>query len=94
MFQTLQKCHEYRVNIYSYIYNSLVFIVFFSLFGIVLYYRYKNKPTPEELRIKMEREQNYILSKIRYYQNEKDRATTSSITDLPFTYNPNTVDFV
>ena len=41
---------------------------------------------------KMIRDQEYILSKIRYYQNEKIRTQASNITDLPHIYNPNNVD--
>jgi len=80
---TLQSCHSTRVRIYSFIFNMILFIVFFAVFGGILYYSYKNKPTEYEKRQKMLRDQEYILSKIRYYQTETHKKYSSDITDLP-----------
>ena len=87
---TLNKCHEYKVGIYSYCFNAIALILFISITGIILYCCYKGKYSPRELNEKMIRDQEYVLSKIRYYQNEKNKISTSTFTELPFTYNPNT----
>jgi hypothetical protein len=84
---TLQNCHSTRVRIYSFIFNIVVFVIFFLVFGGILYYSYKNKPTEYEKRQKMLRDQEYILSKIRYYQTETHKKYSSDITDLPTTTN-------
>lgn len=83
LYQTLQKCHENRVQLYTFALNVIVFIVFVIVTGSILYYNYKNKLTDEELQEKMIRDQQYILSKIRYYQAENQKKNTSDITNLP-----------
>jgi hypothetical protein len=69
--------------------NVGVFFVFVAVFGGILYYLYKTKSTPQENYNKMMKDQEYILSKIRYYQEQKQKIDTaaaqssSSITNLP-----------
>ena len=83
LFNTLQKCHDNRVKIYTWALNIGVLVVFVCIFGIVLYYSYKSKPTEYELQQKLMRDQQYILSKIRYYQGMKQEQQASNITSLP-----------
>jgi hypothetical protein len=86
LFQTLQKCHNHRVTIYYYVLNISVLILFFGIVGAVLYYSYKNKLTPYEAQQKMLKDQAYILSKIRYYKEDRknmEESQVSSITNLP-----------
>ena len=83
LYNTLQKCHENRVHLYTIALNVIVFVVFVLVTCSILYYNYKNKLTDEELREKMIRDQQYILSKIRYYQTEHKKQNTSDITSLP-----------
>jgi|UniRef100_A0A6C0ESZ5 hypothetical protein len=87
LYNTLQSCHTTRVQVYTTIFNVVVFVLFIALVGGALYYSYKRKLTPYEKHQKMIREQEIILSKIRYYQNErvgmKSGATSSYITNLP-----------
>ena len=63
----------------------MVFIVFAGITGATLYYCYKRKPTIDQSRVQMEQDQQYILSKIRFYQeqNQKIRESASPITGLP-----------
>jgi hypothetical protein len=79
----LNKCHEKRVQIYTYALNIGVFVLFVGITSIVLYYCYKRKPTEYEAQQKLLRDQQYILSKIRYYQGENISRRTSDITSLP-----------
>ena len=85
--QTLQRCHETRVNFYYYVLNISVLLVFALIVGYTLYYCYKNKPNEYERHQKMLKDQEYVVSKIRYYQEEtkqKREQNSSYITDLPF----------
>jgi phosphotransferase system glucose/maltose/N-acetylglucosamine-specific IIC component len=75
----LQSCHENRVKIYYYALNIGVFIAFVCIVGFTLYLCYRNKPTPYEQRQKMIRDQEYVLSKIKYYQSEQKNLMTSPI---------------
>ncbi len=69
--------------------NVAVAVIFFGVVGTVLYYRHKTKPTDVEVQERMIRDQEYIVSKIRNYQEENHRMTekarqqSSAITDLP-----------
>ena len=83
IYNTLQKCHYNRIKIYTFALNIGVFLLFVSIFGFTLYYCYKKKPSEEEARQKILRDQEYILSKIRFYQGENLAKKTSSITQLP-----------
>jgi hypothetical protein len=94
MFCTLQKCHEYKTSLYTYTFNIVVFLIFIISFGTVLYFSYKGKKSPKEIEEKMLREQEYVLSKIRYYQNARIAESTGMITDLPFSYKADTVDYL
>lgn len=87
LYQTLQKCHEFKNYYFFIFFNTTIFIIFVLVLSTILYYSRKQKLTPEEEYEKQLREQNYILSKIREYKLEQTRKT-SMITDLPFTYNP------
>jgi hypothetical protein len=87
LFQTLQTCHYNRVSIYYYTLNIGILVLFFGIFGAVLYYSYKNKLTPYEMQQKMMRDQQYVLSKIRYFQEDRknmENTQVSSITNLPY----------
>lgn len=89
LYSTLKKCHDYRASIYNSFFNLYIFAIFVLVFGGALYYCYLNKPSKEELQVKMARDQAYILSKIRFYQNEKMKQReheqrTTNITNLPF----------
>lgn len=80
--RSLGKCHEYKSQIYSWVFNIGVFLVFVITLGVVLYLRKRRELPPWEREEKMLREQNYILSKIREYQIDQKRQS-SMITDLP-----------
>lgn len=82
IFETLQKCKDKKDLMYSWMFNAVVCIVFFLTVSIVLYYCRKRKLTPYEQSVKMRKEQEYIVSKIRQYQSVQKQPP---ITGLPFT---------
>jgi len=89
LMTALQNSHETRMKYYSIVFNFAVFIGFILVFGGALYYCYLAKRSPDEINYKMMKDQEYVLSKIRFYQEEnkkiKDAAKeySSLITDLP-----------
>jgi hypothetical protein len=83
LYNTLNQCHNNRVLIYSWVLNVSVFLIFIGVFGAALYYCRKRKLSPEQQYQKMMKEQAYIMSKIRFYQNERIEHPLSSITSLP-----------
>lgn len=87
LFTTLQKCHSNRITIYYYALNAGVLILFLGIVGLVLYYCNKNKLSDYEKGQRMLKDQEYVLSKIRYYKQDVKNTTDSahsSITNLPF----------
>lgn len=85
MAEVLQKCHENRTNIYLYVFNISVLALFVLIVGFTLYYCHKNKMSPYESYQKQLTEQEYILSKIRYYKEHQRNiaSRTNTITGLP-----------
>ena len=79
--------HQVLQNFYYYILNISVLLLFIFIVGITLYYCYKTKPNDYEKQQKMLRDQEFVVSKIRYHQenSKQNREQHSSyITDLPF----------
>jgi hypothetical protein len=91
----LKKSHEIRIKYHRIIWNFGIVFVFVFIVGAVLYYRYINRPTPEEADYKLIKDQEYVLSKIRYFQEQNRRINESSrvspgseISGLPVTHPP------
>ncbi len=72
------------MNTYSFFLNFTAVALFVLVFGGILYYRYKSKPTPYEIQQKMKREQEIVMSKIRMYQDDRKRSNFSDMTKMPF----------
>jgi hypothetical protein len=87
LFQTLKQCHNHRVSIYYYVLNISIFLLFIVVTGIILYYCNKYKLSDVDKKRKMYKDQQYVLSKIRYFQEERKQNENqmSNITQLPFT---------
>lgn len=86
MMHALRKCHETRIRIYSNLFNVLVVFIVVGIFGAGLYYSRIKKLSPFEEQLKMEKSKQYVLSKIREYQQMKLKDW--SITNLPNIYTP------
>ena len=56
--------------------NLGIFLLFILIVAWILYCCYRKKPSPEEIRAKMLRDQEYVLSKIRFYQAESQNLFT------------------
>ena len=81
--ETLKQCHQYKEKYYNLNFNIGLLVVFFIILGILLLYKYKGKITPEEIEQKELQKKQYILSKIRNYQDAKTKAQQKLITGLP-----------
>jgi hypothetical protein len=85
--ETLKQCHQFKEKYYNILLNIALFIFFLFLFAGLLIYKYKGKLTPVEKERKNREKQQYILSKIKNYQDSKLRAQQQLITNLPHWYN-------
>jgi hypothetical protein len=81
--ETLKQAHTFRVNHENTLINIGLFIIFLIILGGILYYKYKGRLTPEEKKRKEVEKQQYILSKIKNFQENKIRMQQQLITGLP-----------
>jgi hypothetical protein len=81
--QTLKQCHVIKNNFHNTIFNIGLFIAFLIVLGLILLYKYKGKLTPVELERKNKQKQQYVLSKIKNFQEAKRKAHQELITGLP-----------
>ena len=79
----LKRCHNFKEKHQNNIYNICLFILFLVIFALLLLYKYKGKLTPEEMKQNEIIKKQYILSKIKNFQDDKLRAQQSLITGLP-----------
>lgn len=91
----LKKTHETRIKFHQILWNFGIVFSFFIVVIAVLYYRYANKPTQREANYRLIKDQEYVLSKIRYFQeqnqkiNESNRlAKGAEISGLPVVHAP------
>jgi hypothetical protein len=87
LYNTLKQCHTNRVSVYYYVLNIGVFLLFVTITGATLYYCNKTKLSDYDKQQRMLKDQQYVLSKIRYYQDDsktKRESQYSGITGLPY----------
>jgi len=81
--QTLQQCKEFKNKYNNIIFNICFFLLFVFTLGAILLYKYKGKLTPSEKKKQDRDKQQYILSKIKNFQDAKRIAHQELITGLP-----------
>ena len=65
-------------------FNTCMFGAFVLVLGVILYYKYSSKPTPEEQVEIRRKQQEYILSKLRMVNAANHAASRGNfITGLP-----------
>tara|TARA_Y100000816_G_scaffold69547_1_gene46504 strand:- start:3808 stop:4227 length:420 start_codon:yes stop_codon:yes gene_type:complete len=83
----LKECNNYKQKNYNLVYNISLFILFFSILGIILFYRYKGNKTSQERYQKNLQDKQYIMSKLVYYNRanleNQQRIQNNMITNLP-----------
>lgn len=81
--ETLKQCHQFKENHQHIIINIGLSFMFFIILGALLFYKYKGKLSEEEIEKKELIKKQYILSKIRNFQNSKIKSQQELITGLP-----------
>ena len=81
--ETLKQCNEFKATYYNLMFNIGLCIMFIFILGTILYFKYRGKLTPSEKEMKSKEKQQYILSKIKNYQDAKRIAQQELITGLP-----------
>lgn len=81
--ETLKQCHRIKEQYQNNLFNLGLLFLFFALLGILLLYKYKGKLTPEEIEENESLKKQYILSRIKNYQDTKIKSQQQLITGLP-----------
>jgi hypothetical protein len=81
--ETLKQCREFKITYNNSILNISLFVIFFIILGALLLIKYKGKLTPSEKDMKNKEKQQYILTKIKNYQDAKQQYREELITGLP-----------
>ena len=63
--------------------NIGMFLFFVFVVSLMLLYKYKSRPSPREIEEKEAKKHEYILSKIKMFQEHKKRVNQALITGLP-----------
>ena len=83
LHETLKKCKDYKEKYNNYLYNTGLFIFFMLILGAILLYKYRGKLSTEEMQQNDREKRQYILSKIKNFQDAKRIAHQELITSLP-----------
>ena len=81
--ETLKNCKKNKEIFNVQLFNLGLFIAFFIVVTLLLVYKYKTKPGPEELKKKKTLKRDYFINKVRQLQADKARIYNKSITNLP-----------
>ena len=81
--ESLKQCHSIKETYQNTIINIWLLVGFLMVLGILLLYKYKGKLTQKEIEEKDVQKKQYILSKIRNFQDAKVRSQQELITGLP-----------
>lgn len=82
---TLKECKKFKNKYYNNIFNITTLICLTILAIVFFIYRYKGKPSKQELEDKNIKKKEYIISKLHKLANYKQTLSkkTNMITDLP-----------
>jgi hypothetical protein len=81
--ETLKQCHIIKEQYQNTLFNIGLLFAFFIILAILLLYKYKGKLTAQEIEQKELVKKQYILSKIKNFQDAKIRSQQELITGLP-----------
>ena len=80
---SLKECKKFRDSHSTLLFNLGAFILLCIGFCGLLWYRYKGKPSPEEIKQKQRETHSYLISKLQQYTAARQKSNPNMITDLP-----------
>ena len=83
LHRTLKQCHSFKQQYFNTMFNVALLVAAVVGGVFLLWYKYKGKPTPAELARREADKRQYILSKIKNFQDAKRIAHQELITGLP-----------
>ena len=79
----LNNCSNLINKYINILYNLTLLIIFIIIIGTTLVYKYKGKPTTQELENKEREKYQYILSKLKTLEVNKMKESQDLITNIP-----------
>jgi hypothetical protein len=81
--ETLKQCQIFKINYNNIVVNVCLLVGFFIILGVILLYKYKGRLTKAEINKRNKEKQQYILSKVKNFQEAKKSAHQDLISGLP-----------
>jgi hypothetical protein len=81
--RTLKQCKDFKDKHNNLLFNIFLFIFFLLILASILLYKYKGKLSPSEKEKRDREKQQYILTRIKNFQDAKRLASQELITGLP-----------
>ena len=91
--KTLQGCHHVKEKYYNGLFNLGLLISFVFVVCIILYIKRKTRPTLEDRQKNKHIQYNYIVSKLRNYQDIRARHNMNITSDPPIMENSPDVQY-
>jgi hypothetical protein len=81
--QTLKQCKEFKNKHNNLLFNIFLFLLFVLILASILLYKYKGKVSHAEKEVQDREKKQYILTRIKNFQDAKRLASQELITGLP-----------
>ena len=79
----LHDVHAFKINYYTLFFNMSLIVLFLTILFAILYFKYKGKPTKEELEFRRRQKEQFIFSRIKNYKENKEKQHQDMLTCLP-----------
>jgi len=83
LVQSLRECRKFKDRNLTILFNISMTLLFILVISSFLYFKYKGKLTPEEVREKQKIKQEYLISKLQKIGETRRKINETMITDLP-----------
>ena len=81
--ETLKNCNKDKFEYNKSLLNISLFVIFFSILGVVIYFSYKKKQDEIDRELENEKKQQYVLNMVKQFNDKQLRKHGDKITDLP-----------
>ena len=86
--ETLKQCNFKKKSNYNLMFNIGLFVTFIGLFSGIIYFKYKNKQTPEDKGKIKDIKQYYFLKQIKKIKQMQKEENNKFIASMPKFENP------
>lgn len=81
--QTLKQCKDFKDKHNNLLFNIFLLVLFLVILASILLYKYKGKLSASEKERNNREKQQYVLTRIKNFQDAKRLASQELITGLP-----------